>query len=86
MNTSAEPDLSTLMARSHDLFSLIPGIIAKREFATCWNVLKLSSRTITLASGYFCFAFFGSNTVVGEVVDNSMVTVVAVAADLLMTA
>ena len=42
------------------------------------KVLKSSSRTITLASGYFCFAIFGSKTVVVEVADNSIFTVVTV--------
>ena len=69
LHTSAEPDLSTLMARSHDLFSLIPGMIANRQLATCSNVLKLSFKTITLASGYFAFFVFGSKTFVGDVVE-----------------
>ena len=55
LHTSAEPSLSTTTASSHDLFSVIPGIIVTRQFATCSNELKLSSRTIILASGYFLF-------------------------------
>jgi len=44
----------------------MPGIIVRRQFATCLKVLKLSSRTITLASEYFAFDFFGSKTVPSE--------------------
>ena len=53
LNTSAEPSLSTSSASNHDFFSLIPGIILTRQFATCSNVLNLSSKRIILASGYF---------------------------------
>ena len=66
LHTYAEPELSTLTVRSHALFSLIPGIIVRRHFATCWKVFKLSLRTITLASGYFAFVFFWSKTVLVE--------------------
>ena len=73
------------MARFHDLFSLIPGIIASRQLATCSKVLKLSSKTITRASGYFAFFVFGSKTVVGDVVEKSIVTAFVFDLDLLST-
>ena len=62
LHTFAEPSLSTSSASNHDFFSLIPGIMLTRQFATCSNVLKLSSRTIILASGYFLLVVFGSTT------------------------
>ena len=62
LHTSGEPSLSTSSAINHDYFSLIPRIILTRQFATCSNVLKLSSRTIILASGYFLFVVLGSRT------------------------
>ena len=64
------------MVRSHALCSLMLGIIVRRQFATCWKVLKLSSRTITLASGYFALDFFWSKTVLSElniIVFNSLI-------------
>jgi len=70
LHTSAEPSLSTSSASNHDFFSLIPGIILTRQFATCSNVLKLSSRTIILASGYFLFVVFGSTTEVVKIFRN----------------
>ena len=73
------------MARFHDLFSLIPGIIASRQLATCSKVLKLSSKTITRASGYFAFFVFGSKTVVGDVVEKSIVNALVFDLDLLST-
>ena len=51
------------------------------SLATCSKVLKLSSKTITRASEYFAFFVFGSKTVVGDVVERSIVTTFVFALD-----
>ena len=35
LHTSAEPELSTLIVKSHAFFSLIPGMIFRRQSETC---------------------------------------------------